>query len=145
LRLRLRASPVLTALTIGLHGSAAAVLWSVLPAGPGSIVAILICILGTLAVARRTLLSAASAPALLELKRDGSLGVRLRGGAEIGGLPAERRYVTRWLVVLELAGSPLARRTIVVARDMLAPAEFRHLRLWALWRALPEAPPAAGA
>jgi hypothetical protein len=31
------------------------------------------------------------------------------------------------------------RRTILVTRDMLGVAEFRHLRLWALWKKLPVA------
>jgi signal recognition particle GTPase len=34
-------------------------------------------------------------------------------------------------VTLPLRGTP--RRTLLVAADMLAPAAFRQLRLWALW------------
>jgi hypothetical protein len=123
---------------MGLHGAAAAILWSVLPPIAGAAAASLTLLLGALAVARRTLLWARGAPAILDLGRDGGLIVRFRDGQEWSGTAAERRYVTRWLVVLELVRAPLAGRTIVVARDMLAPAEFRHLRLWTLWRALPD-------
>lgn len=56
-------------------------------------------------------------------------------------MPAERRYVSRWLVVIELIAPAPSGRTILVARDMLPASEFRHLRLWALWRALPQTSP----
>jgi hypothetical protein len=138
LHLHLRASPVLTVLTSGMHGAAAAVLWFILPPLAGAAAVLLVLLLGALSVSQRTLLWAGDAPAVLALGRDGSLVVQLRGGGKWKGTPAERRYVTRWLVVLELARPRLASRTLLVARDMLASEEFRHLRLWALWRALPD-------
>lgn len=145
LRLRLRASMVLTLLTIGMHALSAAVLWSVLPRVPGIAIVFLVAILAVVAVWQRTLLMAATSPVGLELKTDGSVLVHSRGGGALEGIPAERRYVSRWLVVLELAFAPFAHRTILIARDMLPAEEFRHLRLWALWRALPATPAAAGA
>ncbi len=145
LRLELRASPVLTLLTAAIHGVAAATLWFVLPPPAGICAAILLVILGTLALRDRALLWGPAAPVVLELKRDGSLMVRLRGGREIGGQPAARRYVSRWLVVLDLVRAPRVNRTILIARDMLPAGEFRHLRLWALWNALPGVRRAANA
>jgi len=41
------------------------------------------------------------------------------------------------LVALPLR-SP-SRRTLLVTADMLDPAEFRRLRIWALWNRLPKA------
>ena len=145
LRLQLRASPVLTFLTVGLHALTAAVLWFLLPFGAGLPLAVLVCALGAVAVGQRALLWTANAPAVLGLNRDGSLSIRLRGGREFEGIPADRRYITRWLVILELVCSRQANRTILVASDMLSTEQFRQLRLWALWRALPDEPPAAGA
>jgi hypothetical protein len=132
-------------LTVGIHVLAAAVLGWVLPRWPGLAAATLVIVLGTFAVRRATLLQDSASPSELLLKRDGELSLRLRDGSEIDCVPAERRYVNRWLVVLELARVPVTHRTILVAGDMLAPSEFRQLRLWALWRALPPARPAASA
>jgi hypothetical protein len=141
LRLELRASPVLTLLTLAIHGLAMAIAWVVLAPLPGACAVALLGALAIAALRERTLLRGGSAPAVLELKGDGSLSIRLRGGSEIGGLPAPRRYVSRWLVVFDLAQSARTHRTILVARDMLPAGEFRHLRLWALWNALPAARP----
>jgi len=137
LRLELRASPVLTLLTLAVHVLAMVVLWSVLAPVPGACAVAALAALAVIALRERTLLRAANAPRVLELKGDGSLSVRLRGGHEIGGRAAPRRYVTRWLVVFDLMLPARTHRTILVARDMLPPREFRHLRLWALWNALP--------
>ena len=145
MRLELRASPALTLLTLAIHGLAMAVLWSALPPVPGTCAVAVLSALAVIALRERTLLRAAGAPSVLELKGDGSLSIRLRGGREIGGMPAPRRYVSRWLVVFELALPRRAHRTILVARDMLPAGEFRHLRLWALWNALPAACPAGKA
>lgn len=145
LRLKLRASPALTLLTLAIHGLAMAALWSALAPVPGICAIAVLAALAVIALRERTLLRAASAPSVLELKGDGSLSIRLRGGSEIGGIPAPRRYVTRWLVVFDLALPARAHRTILVARDMLPAGEFRRLRLWALWSALPAAYPAGNA
>jgi len=141
LRLELRASPVLTLLALAIHGLAMAILWVTLAPLPGACAVAVLMALAVIALRDRTLLRSAAAPSVLELKGDGSLSVHLRGGREIGGMPAPRRYVSRWLVVFELVLPARARRTILVARDMLSPGEFRHLRLWALWKALPAAWP----
>jgi hypothetical protein len=145
LRLELRASPVLTLLTLAIHGLAMAISWMVLAPVAGICAVAVLAVLAVVALRERTLLRGASAPSVLELKGDGSLSIRLRGGREIGGLPAPRRYVSRWLVVFDLVQSARAHRTILVARDMLPAGEFRHLRLWALWNALPAARPGRNA
>jgi hypothetical protein len=136
LRLRLRASPVLTLVTVAVHALAAAVLWFLVPGIPGILTASLIGALAFVVARQRTLLWSAGAPATLELKRDGLLALHLRGGGRLEAVASERRYVSRWLVVLSMR-LPRAHRTILVVRDMLSAAEFRHLRLWALWQALP--------
>ena len=141
--LQLRASPVLTLLTAAVHVSAAAILVAFLPPLAGTGAAVLICLLGIIGMRQKTLLLASSAPAALELKSNGRLGLRLRDGDLFDADPAERRFVNRWLVVLQLALPSPANRSLLVARDMLPAADFRLLRLWALWKALPQAPASA--
>lgn len=102
-----------------------------------------ICALGVLAflaitaVREKTLYVAPHALATLYLGYDGGLTVRLRNGREASSTVAARRYVGRWLVILGLGELAGRRRTVLVARDMLAPETFRQLRLWALWGTLP--------
>jgi hypothetical protein len=141
LRLQLRASPLLTALALAVHGAAVAILWINLGLVAGICAVFVVSLLATAALRERTLLSAASAPSELKLSGDGSLSIRLRDGAEVSGLPGARRYVSRWLVVFDLERGSRARRTVLVARDMLADGEFRQLRLWALWNAIPAGRP----
>jgi hypothetical protein len=145
LRLNLRASPVLTLLTAAMHCAAAAILLAVLPSPAGVIAAILLVVLGVLAVRERTLLMAARSPSGLVLNRDGGVSLGLRNGDELSGQVAARRYVSRWLVVFCIEAPPRGRRTILIVRDMLPAGEFRHLRLWALWNALPAPRPACAA
>lgn len=143
MRLDLRASPLLTFLAAALHSAAATVLWFFLPPPAGALAAVLVVALAALALRQRTLLWATTAPVSLELKREGRLVARLRNRTELEGQVSARRYVSRWLVVLDLAQAPWGRRTILIARDMLPAGQFRHLRLWALWDAQPAARPAA--
>ena len=143
MRLELRASLVLTLLTAAIHCAAAAVFWFFLPSPAGTVAAALTVVHAMLAIRERTLLLGLSAPAYLELERDSSLVAGLRSGKSIKGQVSARRYVSRWLVVLDLGWSPMRHRTILVARDMLPARQFRNLRLWALWDALPTAARAA--
>jgi len=142
LRLEIRASPVLTVLTAAVHLAAGAILWAALPHPAGVGVAGLAILLSIMAVRNRTLLWGSCAIVALELGRDGQLVATLRSGRKIQVQVAARRYVSRWLVVLVLERSTLGNRTVLIARDMLADGEFRHLRLWSLWDALPARPPA---
>ena len=141
LRLQLRASPLLTCLALAVHGAVIAILWINLGLMAGICAVVAVSLLATVALRERTLLSAATAPSELNLSGDGSLSIRLRDGAEVSGLPGARRYVSRWLVVFDLERGSRARRTVLVARDMLADGEFRRLRLWALWNAIPPGRP----
>ena len=121
----------------GVHAAAAAVLLYFLPPFPGLCVAALIAALAAIVVRRSALLSGPDAVRVLFLGRESGLVAGLGDGRQVSGVAHERRFVSRWLVVLVLAGPGVPRRTILVARDMLAAGEFRHLRLWALWGALP--------
>ena len=141
LRLQLRASPLLTALALAVHGAAIAILWINLGLVEGICAVLVVSLLATAALGERTLLWAASAASELKFSGDGSLSIRLRSGAEVSGLPGTRRYVSRWLVVFDLERGSPARRTVLVARDMLPDGEFRRLRLWALWNAVPAGRP----
>ncbi|MBS0338230.1 MAG: hypothetical protein JSS40_15775 [Proteobacteria bacterium] len=137
MRVELRASPYLALFTLGVHGGAAAILLALLPPPAGLGGAFLLAILAGFSVRRQALLWAPEAPVGLELGRDASLLVRLRDGTELHGKASGRRYVNRWLVVLDLVRPGAKRRTILVAGDMLPAGEFRHMRLWALWDAIP--------
>lgn len=141
-RLELRASVALTFLTIAFHAAAAATLLALLPLIAGLCAASLLGVLGLMAVRERTLISAPCSPAALHLGYDGTLVVRLRNGQEKDAAMAARRYVSRWLVVIGLDRRIEGRHTILVARDMLAPEDFRQLRLWSLWGTLPATPDA---
>ena len=141
LRLQLRASPLLTALTLAIHGVAVAILWINLGLVTGICAVLVVLLLATVSLRERTLLSAASAPSELKLMGDGTLSIRLRDGAEVSGLPGARRYVSRWLVIFDLERDSRAERTVLVVRDMLPDGEFRRLRLWALWNEIPAGRP----
>jgi len=141
-RLKLRASPVLTLFAASAHGAAASIFWFYLPQPGAACAASLTIILAILVIKDRTIFRGPSAPAWLELKRGGRLLAQRQDGQQIESQVSARRYVSRWLVVLRLAQAPVRHRTIVVARDMLSGADFRRLRLWALWDALPAADPA---
>ncbi len=137
MRLTLRASPILTLATACVHAVAAAIFWLYLPQPAGACAATLTIILAILAIKDRTLLRGALAPVLLNLERGGLLIVRLRDGTELKSQVSARRYVNRWLVALRLEKARMGQGSILVARDMLSAADFRRLRLWALWDALP--------
>lgn len=137
MRLELRASPVLAVLAAVAHGAAAAVLWTYLPPQPGAAASFLVIVLAVYAIRDRALLCAETSWVRLELGREGAVRAIARNGEEFRGQVAARRYVSRWLVVLPLGGASWGRSTILVAHDMLAEGDFRHLRLWALWNALP--------
>ena len=143
MRLDLRASPLLTLLAAAVHAAAAAVFWSFLPPPAGSLAAVLVLVLAVFSIRRQTLLLGKTSPVFLQLGKKGRLHAGLRDRTGIDCQVSARRYVSRWLVVLALPEAPWGQRTILVARDMLPAGQFRYLRLWALWDALPAARPAA--
>ena len=134
LHLDLRPSWRLASLLAGLHALAGG---SVLVASPnlaGTALAALIAALGVAAAWDRALLRGRNSPRALTVPAGGAAGLELANGARcpVGAGP---RAVNRFVVTLPLEGS--TRRSVLVTRDMLDPAAFRLLRLWALWGRVP--------
>jgi Membrane-bound toxin component of toxin-antitoxin system len=143
LRLDLGASRALAAAMALVHGLAAACAVALVPGAGGLLLAALVLALGIAAARDRALVRGRGAVRALELGHDGAITLELRDGRRFGGRASGRRNVGRGWVILWLQGMP--RRSVLVMRDMLAPAEFRRLRLWALWGKLPAAARAAHA
>lgn len=121
----------MAAALLSFHLAAAVCLGVVLPAAAGAAVAILVLLLGAVTAWDRALLRGQRSVRGLELRDDGSALVALANGRRLAATVGTRRNVSRWWVTLPLQGE--SRRVLVVARDMLPAAEFRRLRLWALW------------
>ena len=134
LRLALSPSSRLAAVIVALHGAAGAAAALVVPGPAGAALAAALLALGLAAAWGRALLGSARSVRALEIGGE-ELLLELAGGARIAARPAARRYVSRLAVVLPLRRP--ARRTILVTADMLDAAEFRQLRIWALWAKLP--------
>ena len=117
------------------HGTAGAAIYAVLPGIAGGALALAFVGLGCAAAWSRALLRSELSVTVIELSPAG-MTLELRNGERLAAALAERRHVSRWMVILPLIRP--VRRTILVTRDMLAPDEFRHLRLWALWGRLPK-------
>ena len=131
LRLELAPSRRLAAAIVLAHAAAAAAVLTILGSATGAILALALFALGVAAAWSRALLGASASVRAIEL--GGPLPVfRFAGGESISAEVGPRRYVSRLLVTLPLAG-----RTVLVTADMLGPAEFRRLRIWALWDRLP--------
>jgi hypothetical protein len=130
LRLVLAPSRALAALIVALHAAAGAAAFVVLPGAAGAALGALLLALGIAAARSRALLRGRRSPRALEIRGE-SLVVELAGGARIEAAHPGRCHVSRLAVILPLAG------TVLVTADMLGAAEFRRLRLWALWRKLP--------
>ena len=154
LRLELSPSHGLAWLIVAFHAAAGLSVFAVLPGVAGGMLAAALMALGGAAAWSRALLRSAGSVRSIELKsgdpqpvgsnpqplgsnpqrQPPQIALNLANGARIVAETAERRYVTRFVVALPLRRP---RRTILVTRDMLAPASFRALRLWALWGRLP--------
>jgi hypothetical protein len=135
-RLRVELAPsVHVAITIiALHAAAAASVLAVMQGTAGWLLAALLLALGIAAAWSRALLRSASSVRVLELTGP-KLEVQLASGESFAAEVAERRYVTRFMVVLPLRRP--VRRTILVTADMAGGDLFRRLRIWALWGRLP--------
>ena len=131
LRLELRPSRALAAALALLHVSAALCALATFPGTPGSALAALFLALGAVAAWQRALLRGRGAVRAIELGAEAAATFELADGRRLTGSVAARRHVSSLWVTLPLRGAP--RRTLLVAADMLAPAAFRQLRLWALW------------
>jgi len=84
--------------------------------------------LGLAAAWSRALLRAKRSVRALEIGGD-ELVLELANGERSAAAAPRRCYVSRLAVILPKA--------LLVSADMLHPAEFRRLRVWALWRKLP--------
>ncbi len=137
LRLELRASRALASALALVHGAGAAFLIALVPGFPGIALALLLLALGGEAARDGALLRARGSVRALELGDGGAATLELADGRRFSGRVGARRHVSPWWVALPLAG--VSRRSLLVVRDMLPPAEFRSLRLWALWGRVPAA------
>ena len=133
-RLELSPSWSLLAAILILHALAAASVLTVMQGLPAIALAAALLALGAAAAWARALHRSAASVRAVELSGSDML-LELRDGrraaAELGGA----RHVSRFMVTLPVRRP--VRRTILVTRDMLAPEEFRRLRLWALWGKVP--------
>jgi hypothetical protein len=134
LRVELAPSAFLASTIIALHAAAAASVLAVMPGAAGWLVAALLLALGIAAAWSRALLRSASSARVLELAGP-KLAVQLASGESFTAEVAERRYVSRFMVVLPIRRP--VRRTILVTADMASGDLFRRLRIWALWGRLP--------
>ena len=137
LRFQLRSSPALAATLVGGHVAAACAVLVVLRGAAGIALALALVALGGAAAWSRALLAAGSSIRAIAITGTETT-FELANGARFAAPVRARRYVTRHVVALPL-GAPL-RRTLLVTADMLGAAEFRRLRIWALWNRLPAAP-----
>jgi hypothetical protein len=135
-RFQLRSSPALAAALAGGHVAAALAVVLVLRGAAGVALAVALVALGAAAAWSRALLATRSSVRAIEIG-PAEPTFELASGARFTASVGTRRYVTRHVVALPL-GAPL-RRTLLVTRDMLGAAEFRRLRIWALWNRLPAA------
>jgi hypothetical protein len=129
-RFELSPSPLLAFVIVALHAAAGASVLLVLPTLWGAALAAALLGLGLAAAWSRALLRSARSVRALEVK-DAAATLELRGGARVACEIAARRYVSRLLVSLPVRVPQ--RRTLLISGDMLTPAAFRRLRLWALW------------
>ena len=134
LRLELRASRALAVAVVLVHGAGAAAAILAAPGAFGVGLAALLLAMGAVALWRGALLRAPGSIRVVELADDGAVSLELASGARTAARIVERRHVSPWWVVLPVQAS---RRAVLVPRDMLAPDDFRRLRLWALWGRVP--------
>jgi len=133
-RLELSPSWILAGAMVVLHAAAAASLLVAVPGAMGYLLAAACLALGLAAAWGRALLgSRASVRALILSENE--IALELKDGRRVPAELGARRHVSRFMVTLPLRRP--VRRTVLVSRDMLAPDEFRRLRLWALWGKLP--------
>ncbi|HEY5897511.1 MAG TPA: protein YgfX [Burkholderiales bacterium] len=134
MRFELQPSRLLAAAILAAHLAAGTALLVVLPGVKGLLLAAALGALGAAAAWSRALLRSSHSVRAIEIQ-----GAEARfelASGEVRSAPVSaRRYVARYLVTLPL-GAPLA-RTLLVTADMLAPREFRRLRIWAVWNRLP--------
>jgi hypothetical protein len=139
-RFELSPSPRLAAAIVAAHLAAALAVYAVVQGWAAAALAIALFLLGCAAAWSRALLRSPSSVRAIQVGSELPV-FQLAGGESLSAEVGHRRYVTRYLVCLQL-GKPLS-RTLLVTADMLAPREFRRLRLWSLWNRLPSRSPSA--
>jgi hypothetical protein len=122
---------------MAVHATAAGCVLATMTGLPGMALALLILALGAASARERALLRGARAPRAIEIPASGLAVVILASGQAIAVRPVRGIGVTRHWVAL--GPGSLAGRAVLVTAGMLAPAEMRILRLWALWGRTPAA------
>ena len=136
LRLELRPSRGLAATILGAHLAAAACLYLIVT-GPASVaLAALFTALGAATAWDRALLRGARAPRILELRSDGFASLESTSGGRCPVASGRGRAGRHWVIV---ALQGVSRRNLLITGGMLDAESFRRLKLWVLWRRLPEA------
>lgn len=97
-----------------------------------AVLAVAALVLAGLAGFSRILFPAGRHTRALGIGREGRLTLELDDGSRVDGRAGERRYVSRFCVILPWHG-PEGPGQLVLIRDMFSEDAFRKLRLWALW------------
>lgn len=137
LRAELRGSRALAGALLLVHAAGAACVLAALPGLGGWTLALLLLILGGTAAWNRALLRARHSVRAVELGPEGEAVLELADGRRHARRLSPRRHVGPWWVALPYADAP--GRGLLITQDMLEGADFRRLRLWALWGRLPGA------
>ncbi len=135
LRLELVPSRALAAAIASVHLAAAGSLLTVLTGWTGPVLAALVLALGGVAARDRALLRAPGSPRSIEILSDGSAKCLFANGESAVLDRDGLGVVTRFWVAVRLQAR--RRRSLFLSTGMLAPEDFRLLRLWALWGRLP--------
>jgi hypothetical protein len=133
-RFELSASWILACALLGAHGAAAAAAIVAMPRVSGIALGAALLALGVASAWSRALHKAAKSIRAIEIEGE-NVFLELANGERLAATLAERRYVSRFFVTLQVR-RPL-RRTLLVTRDMLNDDLFRRLRIWALWSRMP--------
>jgi toxin CptA len=122
-----------------MHALALVAVWAAL-SGPQGYLAGL-GILASLATSlRRALLQTPRSALALDLHEDGRGSWKDRSGAWHAGILGTYRFVSTWLVVLELGSKGLRAKRVVLLADSAPADDLRRLRVWLRWRAPPSGP-----
>lgn len=97
-----------------------------------AVLAVSVTVLAGLAGLSRILFPAGRHTRALAIGREGRLTLELDDGSRAEGRAGDRRYVSRFWVILPWNG-PDGPGQLVLTRDMFSEDAFRKLRLWALW------------
>lgn len=126
-------------LIVGAHLLAAACITAVSTSPAAVALALFLLALGAASAWDRALLRARTSPRSLQISGEGRLEVGLADGSRVPASEATR-VVHRLLVALTLRNR--RRSSVLIVAGMLAPEEFRRLRVWALWGRVPAVAPA---